>query len=236
MEYWIIVLICIIFLIALKFAWKIRIKDIKKLKEIGYSKELNDITNKLPENKAICETILKKLNNEKVEIKESDNNTASLYLVLNNSILIANIKNTFTRVQTIAHECLHSIQNRRTLLFNFIYSNIYFIYFLCICILSLLRLNQHGMLHLFILTILGFIYYAIRSYLEMDAMTKAKPLAKEYMEEQGTLTQEEQNKVLDNYEVMNEVGIKLTNYKLVINSTIKIIVYAIILAIFQQYT
>ena len=224
MEYLIIVLSCIVFLIILKFAWKIKIKDIKKLKEIGYSKELNKITNKLPENKEICKTILKKLNNETVNIKESENNTASFYLVLNNTILIANIKNTFTRVQTIAHECLHSVQNKRTLLFNFIYSNIYFIYFVVICILSILGIVNHGMLHIFILTMLGIIYYAIRSYLEMDAMTKARPLAKEYMEEEGSLSKEEQKTILENYDKINEIGIKMTNYRLIISITIKIIV------------
>lgn len=232
MEYLIIIAVCIIFLVVLKFAWNIKIKDVKKLKEIGYSEELNEITNKLPENKEICKSILNILDNEKVVIKESENNTASFYLVLNNTILIANIKNTFTRVQTIAHECLHSIQNRRTLLFNFIYSNIYIIYFLCICILSLLKLNQYPMVHLFTLTILSFIYYAIRGYLEMDAMTKAKPLAKEYMEQEGTLSKEEQKKILDNYEIINEIGIKMTNYKLIINVTAKIIIYTIILAVF----
>lgn len=235
MEYLVVIGICIIFLIVLKFAWSIKISDIKKMKEIGYDKDLNEITNKLPENKEICQSILKKLGNEKVKIKESEDkdNKTSLYIAISDSILIANINDTFTRVQTMAHECLHSIQNRRTLLFNFIYSNIYFIYFLCICILSLLRLNEHGMLHLFILTILGVIYYAIRSYLEMDAMTKAKPLAKEYIEEQGVLTIEEKSKVLDNYDVINGIGIKLTNYILIINCTIKIIIYAGILAIFQ---
>ena len=224
MEYLIIVLSCIVFLIILKFAWKIKIKDIKKLKEIGYSKELNKITNKLPENKEICKTILKKLNNETVNIKESENNTASFYLVLNNTILIANIKNTFTRVQTIVHECLHSVQNKRTLLFNFIYSNIYFIYFVVIWILSILGIVNHGMLHIFILTMLGIIYYAIRSYLEMDAMTKARPLAREYMEEEGSLSKEEQKTILENYDKINEIGIKMTNYRLIISITIKIIV------------
>ena len=229
MEYLIIVLSCIVFLIILKFAWKIKIKDIKKLKEIGYSKELNKITNKLPENKEICKTILKKLNNETVNIKESENNTASFYLVLNNTILIANIKNTFTRVQTIAHECLHSVQNKRTLLFNFIYSNIYFIYFVVICILSILGIVKHGMLHIFILTMLGIIYYAIRSYLEMDAMTKARPLAKEYMEEEGSLSKEEQKTILENYDKINEIGIKMTNYRLIISITIKIIIFGAVL-------
>ncbi len=235
MEYLIVIGICIIFLVILKFAWSIKISDIKKVKKIGYDKELNEITNKLPENKEICKYLLKKLNNEKVQLKESQDkdNKTSLYIALSNSILIANINDTFTRVQTMAHECLHSIQNRRTLLFNFFYSNIYFIYFLCICILSLLRLNEHGMIHLFILTILGAIYYAIRSYIEMDAMTKAKPLAKEYIEEQKVLTTEEQNKVLDNYEVINDIAIKMTNYTLIMNCTAKVIIYALILSIFR---
>ncbi len=235
MEYLVVIGICIIFLVILKFAWNIKISDIKKVKNIGYDKELNEITNKLPENKEICKYLLKKLKNEKVQLKESQNkdNKTSLYIALSNSILIANINDTFTRVQTMAHECLHSIQNRRTLLFNFFYSNIYFIYFLCICILSLLRLNEYRMIHLFILTILGAIYYAIRSYIEMDAMIKAKPLAKEYMEEQKVLTIEEQNKVLENYEVINDIAIKMTNYTLIINCTAKVIIYTLILSIFH---
>ena len=51
MEYFIIIIICIIFLLILKFAWQIKLKEIKKVKEIGYDKELNESTNKLPENK-----------------------------------------------------------------------------------------------------------------------------------------------------------------------------------------
>lgn len=234
MEYLIVIGICIIFLGILKFAWSIKFSDIKKMKEIGYDKELNEITNKLPENKEICKTILKKLHNEKVKMKESEDkeNKTSLYIALSDTILIANINDTFTRVQTMAHECLHSIQNRRTLVFNFIYSNIYFLYFLGICIVSLLKLNRHGMLHLFILMMLGVVYYAIRSYLEMDAMTKAKPLAKEYIEEQRKLTKEEENKILDNYDRINEIGIKMTNYQLIVNCTIKIMLYATILSFF----
>ena len=142
MEYVIVIILSIIVLLVLKFAWNIKVSDIKKLKDLGYDKKLNEITNKLPENKEICKTILKRLNNESVNIKES-NNEASFYFVLSNSILIANIKNTFTRAQTICHECLHSIQNKKTLLFNFFFSNIYIIYFIAICVLSILKLNKY---------------------------------------------------------------------------------------------
>lgn len=223
-----IIIITIITLLVLKFAWNIKIKDIKKLKEIGFDEKLNKITNKLPENKEICKFILKMVKNENVKIEESQSNQASLYMVVSNKIIIANIKDTFTRVQTIAHECLHSIQNRKTLLFNFIFTNIYILYFFIICILSILKINTYATLNLYILTIFSFIHYAIRSYLEMDAMTKAKPLAKEYMQKQNILTNDEQEKILVNYDIINEIAIKLTNYILIFKCCIKIIIYALI--------
>ncbi len=232
MEYVLIICISIITLIILKFVWNIKIKDAKRLKELGYDKKLNEITNKLPENRKVCEEILKMLGNENVKIEESPNNQASLYMVLSNSIIIANIKNTFTRIQTIAHECLHSVQNKRTLLFNFVFSNIYIIYFITIIILTILKLNTYKMLCLFILVILGFIQYAIRSYLEMDAMTKAKPLVKEYFEQYGSLNQIDQINILNNYEIINNIGIKLSNYILILNQVVKIIIYMIICIIF----
>ena len=84
MEYIFIICICVLTMIILKFAWSIKIRDIKKLKELGYDKGLNEITNKLPENKEICKSILKMLNNENVKIEESESNQASLYMVLSN--------------------------------------------------------------------------------------------------------------------------------------------------------
>lgn len=231
MEYIIIICTCVITLIILKFTWNIKIKDIKKLKELGYDENLNKITNKLPENKEICKSILKMLNNESVKIEENEGNQASLYMVLSNSIVIANIKNTFTRVQTVAHECLHSIQNRRTLLFNFIFTNIYIIYFVTICILTIFKLNSYAMLNLFILLIMSFIHYAIRSYLEMDAMTKAKPLAKDYIEREEKLSKDEENTILENYDTINNIGIKLTNYMLIFKCLIKAIIYMLICVI-----
>ena len=38
MEYIFIICICVLTMIILKFAWSIKIKDIKKLKELGYDK------------------------------------------------------------------------------------------------------------------------------------------------------------------------------------------------------
>ena len=153
-------------------------------------------------------------------------------MVLSNSIIIANIKNTFTRVQTVAHECLHSIQDKRTLLFNFIFSNIYFIYFVAICILAILKINPLPNTVLFALAIFSFINYIIRSYLEMDAMIKAPVLAEKYIQQKNTLTNEEQKAIFDNYKIINTIGIKLSNYSLIANQFIKLIIYLIACMIF----
>ena len=47
MEYVIVIILSIIVLLVLKFAWNIKVSDIKKLKDLGYDKKLNEITNKI---------------------------------------------------------------------------------------------------------------------------------------------------------------------------------------------
>lgn len=138
MEYVFILIGCLITIGILYIVFDI---NIKKIKQYTKKSDLDEIANKFPENKKICETILKKLKNEKVKIKENEDkdNKTSLYVAISDTIFIANIKESFTRIQTIAHECIHSVQSRRLLLFNFIYSNIYIIYFTIIIILTILE-------------------------------------------------------------------------------------------------
>ena len=97
-----------------------------------------------------------------------------MYIAVTNKITIADVKNSYTRIQTLAHECLHSVQNRKILLFNFIYSNIYLLYFFLCTILAVFNKIKNGMLYVSIMLILSYIYYFVRSYLENDAMIKAK--------------------------------------------------------------
>ena len=226
MESLIVVLVCIIFIYLIKYLFGIKIDDVKKIKELGYDKELTEITNKLPDNKIICDEILKKLDNEEVKVKETESKMASLYIVATNTILISNIKDTFTRVQTIAHECLHSIQSKRMVMFNYIYSNIYIIYFIVLSVLALF-----GKIHVSILTILGFIYYIIRSYLETDAMIKAEYLAKSYMQDKNEMTKEEIEQIVNNYKKINNKGVAIVNFSLLMSITIKIVIFEILLQI-----
>ena len=164
MEYLVIIIFLFITLFILKIIFGYSKKQIKQLAE---NKELDEIAEKYPENIEICKEYLKMLNNENVEIEEDKQAVNSLYIAVSNKILIANVRKSYTRIQTIAHECLHSIQDRKMLMFNFIYSNIYILYFIVILILAILKLLPYKMMFLAILIISGFIYYFVRSYFTM---------------------------------------------------------------------
>lgn len=238
MEY---VIILMLLLIVIGVGYIIFNIQLKEMKSAGKNKKLDELTSKFPENKEICKSILEKLNNSKVKIKENEDkdNKTSLYIAISDTIFIANIKDTYTRIQTIAHECLHSVQNRRLLLFNFIYSNIYILYFILSIILTLFGVFKDVKLQIVILTILGFFYYVIRSYLETDAMTKAPYLAKEYMLEYIKInpicTKEEIEEVTDEYDRINKLGIPATNYILMVNCIIKVILYILVICVSQLY-
>ena len=106
------------------------------------------------------------------------------------------MKNNYARIQTIAHECLHSCQDRTMLLFNFIFSNINMIYFFVITILTIFKIINNQMLQIAILMLFTLIQFAVRSFLEIDAMTRARFLAKEYMENKKLCTNEEKEQLL----------------------------------------
>lgn len=156
------------------------------------------------------------------------NHGTSLYMVISNTILIGNLKGGYARIQTLAHECIHSIQNRKLLLFNYIFSNIYILYFFVITIFTVFNMVSNKMLQLFILTITGFIFYAVRSYLETDAMTKAKYLAKQYLEDSKECNSTEIEKLMKSYDEINKQAIPFTNYNLILKVLAKIIVYCMV--------
>ena len=138
----------------------------------------------------------------------------------------------FTRIQTIAHECLHSIQDRKILIFNFIYSNLYLLYFIITTILLIFNKLPNEMFFTCILLILSFIYYVIRIFLENDAMYKAEELAKEYMLEQEISSKEEIEKVVKGFKKINNGCIKGTNAQIFVNIMIKVILFNALALIF----
>ena len=159
MEYLIISLIALIVAIILAYIFGY---NRNKMKTIGENKELDKLAKKYPDNISLCKTYLEKLNNSNVEIEENKDTEASLYIAITNKISIANITNTYTRIHTIAHECLHSVQDRKILMFNFIFSNIYLLYFIIICVLALFKMLPNGMMFLDIFLIFSMVYYMVR--------------------------------------------------------------------------
>ena len=226
MEYIIILMLLIMLIGILAIIYDVSIKRLKEFAQIEESK-FNKITNLYPSNIEICKTLLKKLKNEKVKVEEDKEAKTSLYIAVTDKIIIADVKNSYTRIQTIAHECLHSVQSRKILLFNFIYSNIYLLYFFITTILSLFNQLPNKMLFLCIMLIMSYLYYFVRSYLENDAMIKAKFLAKEYMEEINLSEKNEIDSIIGSYEKLNNMGIKMTNFELMFETMIKVIILLI---------
>lgn len=234
MEYILILIACLITIVILYFALGV---NIRKIKEIGNNKKLNELASKFPENEEICKSILKKLKNEKTKVKQNEDkeNKTSLYVAISNTIFIANIKDTYTRIQTIAHECIHSTQSKRMLLFNFYYSNIYLLYFAISIILTIVGVFKNYNLQIVILLLMSTIYYVIRSYLETDAMIKAKYVAeeyiKEYIKENKIISKEEGQDIVEEYERINKIGIPTYNFLLINSNSIRIGVYIMVVII-----
>ncbi len=193
MEFVIVSIIALMATIILKYVFDYKMKE---LKHIGDDEELDNLAKAYPSNIEMCQEYLKKLGNEKVKIEENEGVEASLYIAITDKILIANIQKSYTRLQTIAHECLHSIQSRKLLLFNFAFSNLYLLYFIVICGLLVFKILPYKMMFIAIFLILSLIYYAVRVFLENDAMIKARYLAKSYMEEKRLSSKEEIEKLV----------------------------------------
>lgn len=225
MEFMIIGFIALIVTIALKFIFEYRIKE---LKNIGNDEELDNLAKSYPSNLEICKEYLKKLENERVTIEENRNAEASLYIAVTNKILIANIHKSYTRIQTIAHECLHSIQSKKLLLFNFIFSNVYLIYFVAICVMMVFKILPYKMMFIAIFLVLSMVYYTVRVFLENDAMIKARYLAKEYMEEKKISSPEEIAKLVAGFDKINNIGIKCINYNFFMEIMLKVMILSLI--------
>ena len=218
MESLIIFILVVITIIILKI---ILGSNKKIIMQIANNEKLNNIVQKLPDNINICKDILKKLKNEKVKIEEQEN-TNCFYFIATDKIILNKDKRYFTRVQTIAHECIHSTQNKKILWFNYIFANLLNIFWLITMILTFAGVIIQYALFSAIILICIIIFYVIRSYLEIEAMTKAKYIAKEYLEEKQV---KETNEIVEEYEKLNDVGIKYTCYKLITSKLYLLLIY-----------
>ena len=225
----IIIIIAIIASVVMSLIMRTKTEE---LKNIALDEKLNSISKKFPSNTEICKTILKQLGNETTKAEEDLKSEATIYVAIQDKISVGNTHESFTRIQTMAHECLHSVQDKKLLMFNFIYSNIYLIYFIITCILICIGKLNDIMLFSNIFLILSFIYYVIKIFLENDAMIKAQYLAKEYMEKQECVTEKDIEKIYDGYKQLNKGLIKSTNCNLFVGIMIKLVIFNALALIF----
>ena len=221
--------ICLFLCILTIFLFKIIFKiNFKKAKELENNENMKKITDKFPENIEIAKEMLEMLENKEVTIEQAKDTKTSLYIAVTNKISIADLKDNYGRIQTIAHECMHSVQDRTLLMFNFIFSNISILYFIIITILSICNVVKNNMLQIFILLLFAFIQFAVRAYLEIDAMTKSKYLAKEYMDKKELCTKQETEELIKEYDKINKIGIPFIVDNLATNAFARICIYIII--------
>lgn len=221
----IVIALILVSIMLLKFIFKIDLKKVEPLKE---NKQLEEFTNKFPKNIDIAKEMLDILGNNKVKVKEVENTNTNLYIAATDTISIANMKNNYARIQVIAHECMHSIQDRRLLLFNFIFSNINIIYFIVAVILTITKVINNYMLQIFVLMLFAIIKLAVRGYLETDAIIKSKYLAEKYMQNKKIITNQEIETIIEKYDEINKISVPLTIVQLLTNSFICIFIYALI--------
>ena len=227
----VVIISCVITLILLKNFLNIKFNSIKKMSD-RCTDELEHLSIKFPSDEKICRDILKKINNNReVKIKIDEEYSSCIYTIFNNTIILGKFKQNYMKIQTIAHECIHSCQNKRTLWANFIFTNIYLIYFAFIVILELFNVLPYANIHTIILIFLGIIQYIIRFSLENEAMIKARYIAKEYIEENRILEEEEKKKLLAEYDEVNSIGITFVNFHLISKNMMKDLIYAIVVLI-----
>ena len=225
MENIIYIILLSIAIVLFKIIFKI---NLKKAKELNENKKLEKITDKFPENVEVAKEMLEMLDNKNVKIEEAKDTNTSLYIAITNKISIADMKNNYARLQTIAHECVHSCQDRTLLLFNFIFSNISILYFLIVSILTILKVINNQMLQVAILMLVMIIQFSVRSFLEIDAMTRARFLAIEYMEKKKLCSEKEQKELLKEYKKINKVGIPFVIDNLLTTAFAIVLIYCII--------
>lgn len=205
-------------------------KKIQYLKHAKENEELNKIVKKLPEDEVVCREMLKLIHNEKVTVEKSkiEKTNTSLYLIMSNKILIGNMEENFTRIQTIAHECIHSIQDLKKLKLHFYFSNFYQIFFILSIILAFFVKEAFWeWMIIGLLLLASIMLYVLRYPLEKDAMTRARDLASTYFEK-SKIEKQEREEILKEYDQINQIGIPIYQTYLILNLMIKMGIIIII--------
>ena len=184
-------ILIILIIIAL---YVLNYKTLKDTKAFASDEELDKLTEVLPSNEEICMDIGEMLGSTcKVELDNKSKSSA--YIFFSDKIILSNTKSSqknFSRVLFIAHECVHSVQEKSMHIINFILANISNLYDIFLIVLLLMRKASLELVTVsFIISILSFYY---RIILETDAVYRSVIYSRKYLESKNL------NVVADRYE------------------------------------
>lgn len=152
-----------------------------------FNSEISTAVANLGNNETLARSILKYLGNThtKVQKNKDENAKVSFYTCISDTITISINKDSkeLSRFVHVAHECVHSIQNKALLLFHFLISNIQILYFLAIFIYFFYTDQQEIKFSLLLIQVfIFFITFFIKVVLESDASYRALSVASSYIE------------------------------------------------------
>ena len=141
--------------------------------------EIDKLLSTIPDNYTLAQQILELLNNKNTKVQIKDNIKGNYYAFVNDTIYISSIASNTSgdnKPIVIAHECRHSIQNKKIQLVNTIISNI--VLFLIVLSIILIFFNIDITTLVIIATSFNIV---IREYLELDATYNSLKILLEYI-------------------------------------------------------
>ena len=154
--------------------------------EFIYDDKVSPVVEKLGDNEAITNIILRYVNNytTKVEKNKDKNQKISFYNVNNDKIVIKDTTDLkdCSRLIQVCHECVHSIQDKNVLKLHFIFSNINILYFLGTFLYFFYDKRESVRLALLLIQIFIFIItFILKIITESDATYRATIIANDLL-------------------------------------------------------
>jgi hypothetical protein len=175
----------ILFILVLAFIYNKKLNT----EDITFDKDLSPEIARLDDNIVITKQILGILENDHTKVKQNKDENAkiSFYNHDTDTIIMKNNMNDmkdFTRVVHIAHECIHTTQDKKFLIINKLFSNIQILYFLFLIIYLFYNKDEKiGLILVTVQILLWFATFFIKVVIESDASYRAANLANKYLED-----------------------------------------------------
>jgi len=157
------------------------------VEKVIYDEKISPVVEKMGANEEIANEILKFIGNDSTKIEKNVDPKikASFYNFNTDRITIKNTEDLkdCSRIIHIAHECIHSIQDKKLGMAHFILSNIQILYFLGIFIYFFYNKDVDLRFNLLLVQLFIFILtFFIKVVLESDATYRGPELAFTYLE------------------------------------------------------